>query len=124
MIPMRARASWRERAYDAALAVDLTAAGLSPVLARLLAARGIGKDEMEEFFDPSIRRLSSPSGLTGVDEAVKVIAPFVHTERKIIVFGDYDADGVCASAIMVSALRGLGANADAFIPERMGEATA
>ena len=121
MIPMRARASWRERAYDAALAADMTAAGLSPVLARLLAARGIGKDDMEEFFDPSIRRLSSPSCLTGVDEAVKVIAPFVHAGRKIIVFGDYDADGVCASAIMVSALRGLGANADAFIPERVGE---
>lgn len=118
---MRAWASWRERAYDATVAADMTAAGLSPVLARLLAARGICKDDLEEFFDPSMRRLSSPSGLTGVDDAVNVIAPFVRSGRKIIVFGDYDADGVCASAIMVSALRSLGANADAFIPERVGE---
>ena len=116
-----ARASWRERAYDAALAADIAAAGQSPVLARLLAARGICAEEMEGFFDPSIRRLSPPSGITGVDEAVKVIAPFVRSGRKTIVFGDYDADGVCASAIMVSVLRSLGANADAFIPERVGE---
>ena len=54
-------------------------------------------------------------------EAVQVILPFLHTKRKIVVFGDYDADGVCASAILVTALRRLGGNAEAFIPHRFGE---
>ena len=118
---MRERASWRERTYDATLAAELAAAGLSPVLARLLAIRGIAAAELEAFFSPTLKQLLPPDSLPGIAEAVRVIVPFVRDRRKIVVFGDYDADGVCASAILVSVLRRLGAVADAFIPERVGE---
>ena len=121
LIPMRARASWRERTFDAALAAEIEAAGMSPLMSRLLASRGVCVGGLEGFLDPSIKRLASPDILPGVADAVAVIAPFVRTGRKIIVFGDYDADGVCASAILVSTLRSLGAHVDAFIPERIGE---
>jgi len=53
--------------------------------------------------------------------AVEIVLPYVSDGRKIVVFGDYDCDGVCASAILVMALRRLGAQVEAFIPDRFGE---
>ncbi len=61
------------------------------------------------------------NALPGVREAVAVILPFIRDKREIVVYGDYDCDGVCASAILVTALRRLGAAADAFIPDRFKE---
>ena len=113
--------AWRERPFDPAAVAALERAGVSPTLARLLASRGIVPEGLDFFFEPSLRNLASAECLPGVAEAVAVIAPFVRTGRKIVVFGDYDADGVCASAILVSTLKKLGGNADAFIPERFGE---
>lgn len=118
---MRANARWRERAHDEAQADKLSAVGLSPVVARVLSARGLTADAIEEFFDPALARLVSAADLPGVTAAVEVILPFVVARRKIVVFGDYDADGVCASAILVRTLRKLGGVADAFIPGRFTE---
>lgn len=116
--------TWRERRADEtdeARAEAFRTAGLPPILARLLASRGVTEEEREAFLDPSLTRLARSDDLPGMTEAVQVILPFLHTKRKIVVFGDYDADGVCASAILVTALRRLGGNAEAFIPHRFGE---
>ena len=94
---------------------------LHPIVERLLELRGIGGDVREAFLDPSLRRLARCDELPGVREAVGVILPFVRDGREIVVFGDYDCDGVCASAILVTTLRRLGAKADAFIPDRFKE---
>ena len=94
---------------------------LHPIVERLLELRGIGEDVREAFLDPSLRRLARFDELPGVREAVGVILPFVRDGREIVVFGDYDCDGVCASAILVTTLRRLGAKADAFIPDRFKE---
>ena len=112
--------TWCERTFDGARAAAFAAAGCSAVVARILAARGVDAAGLDEFLDPSLERISDPSLIPGVDAAVQVILPFLRS-GKIVVFGDYDADGVCASAILVTALRRLGANADAFIPLRFGE---
>ena len=116
--------TWRERRADEtdeARAEAFRSAGLPPILARLLASRGVTEEGREAFLDPSLTRLARSEDLPGMTEAVQVILPFLHTKRKIVVFGDYDADGVCASAILVTALRRLGGNAEAFIPHRFGE---
>ena len=116
--------TWRERRADEtdeARAEAFRSAGLPPILARLLASRGVTEEGREAFLDPSLTRLARLDDLPGMTEAVQVILPFLHTKRKIVVFGDYDADGVCASAILVTALRRLGGNAEAFIPHRFGE---
>ena len=116
--------TWRERRADEtdeARAEAFRSAGLPPILARLLASRGVTEEGQEAFLDPSLTRLARSDDLPGMTEAVQVILPFLHTKRKIVVFGDYDADGVCASAILVTALRRLGGNAEAFIPHRFGE---
>ena len=94
---------------------------LHPIVERLLELRGIGEDAREAFLDPSLRRLVRCDELPGVREAVGVILPFVRDGREIVVFGDYDCDGVCASAILVTTLRRLGAKTDAFIPDRFKE---
>lgn len=94
---------------------------LHPIVERLLELRGIGAEEREAYLDPSLARLARVDALPGVRESVEVILPFVRDGRKIVVYGDYDCDGVCASAILVSALRRLGASADAFVPDRFKE---
>ena len=94
---------------------------LHPIVERLLELRGIGAEEREEFLDPSLGRLARSDALPGMREAAAAILPFVRDRRKIVVYGDYDCDGVCASAILVSALRRLGASADAFVPDRFKE---
>ena len=118
---MRANARWRERAFDEAVAGKLSAVGFSPFVARILAARGLTDETIDGFLDPALSRLASTAELPGITAAVDVILPFVVARRKIVVFGDYDADGVCASAILVRTLRKLGGVADAFIPERFTE---
>ena len=121
---MRANARWCERkydAYDAARRDKLVACGCLPIPARILAARGLSADDIDEFYGSPLALLKNVADLPGIPEAVDVILPFVVDHRKIVVFGDYDADGVCASAILVRALRKLGGHADAFIPERFTE---
>ena len=112
---------WKERAVDLSVRQALEEDGLSPILARLLAARGLAPDSLDAFFDPALARLARATDLPGVHEATDVILQFVAARRKIVVFGDYDADGVCATAILVRTLRRLGGAADAFIPERFTE---
>ena len=94
---------------------------LHPIVARLLAARGFSGAALEEFLDPSARRLLPSNALPGMADAVRVIFPFLVQRRPVVVFGDYDADGVCATAILVEAMRRLGGRADAFIPDRFAE---
>ena len=116
--------TWRERRADEtdeARAKAFRSAGLSPILARLLASRGVTEEGREAFLDPSLKRLARSDNLPGIADAVRVVLPFLRAKRKIVVFGDYDADGVCASAILVTALRRLGGNAEAFIPHRFNE---
>ena len=99
----------------------MAAKGLSPIPARILASRGLSPDDLESFLDPALSRLADATSLPGVSDAVNTIIVFVASRKKIVVFGDYDADGVCATAILVRTIRTLGGVADAFIPERFTE---
>lgn len=92
---------------------------MTPQFRKLLEKRGI--EDIEKFLNPSIKDLELPSSLPGVDKAAEEIFPFIFNFSKIVVFGDYDCDGICATAVMVRVLRKLGANCDAFLPERMCE---
>ena len=94
---------------------------LNPIIARLLSARGIESDAYEAFFDPSLKRLAPAMSIPGVKAAVDVILANVGERRKTVVFGDYDADGVCACAILVRTIQRLGAPVAAFIPHRFTE---
>ena len=126
---MQSAGEWRERGFDPAAAEGLRAVlppDVPPRLAETLAARGVTAESLADYLEPSLDplRLDAPDGpdaLDGIREAVEVILPFVADRRKIVVFGDYDADGVCATAILVRTLAKLGADASGFIPRREGE---
>ena len=91
------------------------------IVETLLERRGICGEALEPFLDPSLKRLAPATELPGISAAVEAILPFVRAQRPIVVFGDYDCDGVCASAIMVKTLRRIGAEAEAFVPDRFTE---
>ena len=91
------------------------------VVERLLAKRGFFGAELEEFLDPSLKRLADATEIPGIREAADAIIPFMRDRRPIVVFGDYDCDGVCACTILVKTIRRLGGAAEAFLPQRFGE---
>ena len=102
------------RAHDLA-----QACGLRDLTARILLSRGIDTPEKaERFLHPSAKNLLSPFLMRGMRELVGEIDAVKAAGGTVAVFGDYDADGVCASAILLTALRRHGVHAEAYIPER------
>lgn len=95
---------------------------LHPVIARILAARGQRHtDHIAEFLSPRLAALRDPFELDGMAAAVDRALRALRTGEKIAVFGDYDADGLCATAILVLALRHLGVDPAIAIPHRLTE---
>ena len=95
--------------------------GVPEIIARLLESRGISADGIDEFLSPSLRDLAPPCELPNVDAAADAILAAVRGGRTIVIFGDYDCDGVCATAILVRTLSAFGADVSAFLPERLSE---
>lgn len=99
------------------LAADLR---LPLALAGILVQRGHGTpDAARRFLRPDLADLSDPYALAGMDRAVEVITGAVRRGVPILVHGDYDVDGQCASALLTRALRLAGATATAFVPHRL-----
>lgn len=113
--------SWRVASSDAELCARLgRETPLPPALACLLAARGVTTGrEAREFLAPDPARLHDPDLLLGVPEAAELLVSAARAGRRIVVFGDYDVDGVTAVAQLRAALRRAGADAVAFIPHRL-----
>lgn len=91
-------------------------------LSSLLRTRGIDTPEKaERFLHPSLEQLHDPLLMQGMDKAVRLIRQAVAAGDGIVVYGDYDVDGVCATSIVLETLQDLGAKADFRIPSRHGE---
>jgi len=105
--------------YELASALTLERElGVSHVLAQALVRRGLGNPATaRDFLDA--REEHPPSAFSGIDRALSVIDRHIRSRSRITIHGDYDVDGVCATAIMVRALRALGAKADWFLPARI-----
>ncbi|MCC6196944.1 MAG: single-stranded-DNA-specific exonuclease RecJ [Burkholderiales bacterium] len=97
------------------VAPALEAAGLSPVLARVYAARGIAS---AAELDHSLAALPSFAGLRGIGEAADRLARAIARRERILIVADYDADGATACAVGVRGLRALGADVDFIVPNR------
>ena len=102
----------QRRQYD-----DLTDLGadIHPVLARVFAARGIGS---VEDIQHGLDTLVSYDQLTGIEQAVKLLETALDKQQKILVIGDFDADGATSTALMVRVLRDIGADIDFLLPDR------
>ncbi len=93
--------------------------GVMEETARLLFLRGIDTvQKAKKFLSPSKRHFYSPWLLRGMKEAVERIALAKELNQSVVVFGDYDADGVCATTILFRALNDYGVTARLLIPER------
>jgi single-stranded-DNA-specific exonuclease len=94
--------------------------GLPPALARVLSNRGIcDPGEGRRFLYGTIDDLSDPFLLSGMAAAVRRIRQAVERREKILVFGDYDVDGVLSVVMLLKAFHDLGVEADYFIPDRI-----
>ncbi|MCG2709132.1 MAG: DHHA1 domain-containing protein, partial [Thermodesulfovibrionales bacterium] len=93
---------------------------VSPAFAQVLLSRGIKTPEaVNSFLNPHISGLSDPFEIDGVKTAVERIKRAADTNETVLVHGDYDADGLTATAIMVHALRTSGIDVHYFIPDRI-----
>ena len=96
--------------------------GVSEILARVMAARGVALDDAEKYLEPTIRELMpDPSTLIGMDEMADRLAKAIADHESIALFGDYDVDGACSCALMARFLRHFGIEPQVHIPDRIFE---
>lgn len=91
---------------------------------RVLTARGIQSDEQgQAFLNPSLKEMHDPSGIPDLDKAATRILEAVESDEPIVIFGDYDVDGVTASAILIHMVRAIKPEAkiSSYIPHRLDE---
>jgi single-stranded-DNA-specific exonuclease len=97
-----------------------TGLNLPLALAGLLVQRGHGTEEAaRRFLRPTLAELSDPYALAGMTEAIGAIVDVVRAGGRILVHGDYDVDGQCASALLTRVLRVAGADVLPFLPHRL-----
>lgn len=96
-----------------------------PIILQVLYNRGIAKpQEIDAFLDRHYMKRTDPFLLTDMDKAVERIDQAIEDEEMIVVYGDFDADGVTATVLLIEALRGLGISrrqAQPYIPDRVDE---
>ena len=96
--------------------------GLSELIARVLAGRDVLVDDAPAFLDPTLRSLMpDPFNLTDCEAAVARLLEAVRRSEKVAIFGDYDVDGACSSALMYRFLTMLGLEVEIYIPDRIFE---
>jgi len=114
---------WVWRAGDERIGLGIAQAlGLPELMGRLLAARGVSASHAPDFLDPTLRAmLPDPSRMVDMDRAAARLADAVEAQECVGVFGDYDVDGACSAAVMVTVLQGLGCKVLYHVPDRLLE---
>ncbi len=114
---------WRIRAHDAERIAALQREARVPaVVAQLLAARGLcDAAAIKKFLEPKLMDLRDPDELPGVVEAAGRLIAAVRERRPIVVYGDYDADGITGAALLYECLTLLGGQASYYVPHRIDE---
>lgn len=104
-----------QRVVDASAKTALIADGVPPFMAKLYAARGV-KDKSQ--LTDSLKAIIPPQQLTNADEMARLLADAIGQEKRILVVGDYDADGATATAVAVKGLDSMGAKVGYLVPNR------
>ncbi|MEX2316055.1 MAG: DHH family phosphoesterase, partial [Pirellulales bacterium] len=114
---------WRIATYDPARVAALErAAGIPAVVAQLLLGRGIEHpDHARLFLEAKLSGLRDPEELPGAMQAAEILQQAIRDGRRITVYGDYDCDGMTATAILLLGLRLAGGRADYYVPNRFDE---
>src|SRR5581483_2957994 len=97
-------------------------ASVSPILARLLVARGVRTgEEAARFLAPSLSHLYSPYLMSGMSVAVERLLAAIERREPVLIYGDYDVDGTTAIVILKTAIELCGGSADCHVPHRIRE---
>ena len=95
---------------------------ISPLLAQCLLNRGLSEpDVIEKFLTPRLKNLSDPFLLPNMHVAVERLLLAHERDEPLVIFGDYDVDGVTSTTLLLEVLRKLGWRVDAYLPHRMDE---
>lgn len=95
---------------------------ISPLAAQVMCNRNlVDFQQAKAFFDPKLSDLLPPSDLAGTEKAADLLLAAIKQGCKIVIYGDYDVDGITGTAILWRVLRMGGANADYYIPHRLEE---
>jgi single-stranded-DNA-specific exonuclease len=108
----------KRRTVNETAVKELVQSGLSPLLARVYAARGI---ETVASIEPPLAELLNPNQLLGIDSAAAIIVDAIASKKRILIVADYDCDGATACAVAIRGLRLLGAadgTVDFIVPDR------
>ncbi|NOT39032.1 MAG: single-stranded-DNA-specific exonuclease RecJ, partial [Alphaproteobacteria bacterium] len=114
---------WVERPHDPSQALSLAQRlKTAEIVGRLLVGRGVDPAHAESYLNPSLKTdLPNPSIVKDMDAAAARLADAVQKGERIAIFGDYDVDGATSSALLARYLRGVGADAVIYIPDRISE---
>ncbi|MBR6388729.1 MAG: single-stranded-DNA-specific exonuclease RecJ [Opitutales bacterium] len=114
---------WKIGKYDAKLAADLGSyLGVSPILASLLLERGFSDPiRAEMFLKPKLTNLGDPFRVKNLRAAALRLIEAISKKQKVLVFGDYDVDGITSTTLFVNAMRHFDINPSYFVPRRMDE---
>ncbi len=114
---------WRIHPHDPDRIAALSrAAGIPAVVAQLLICRGLADPvAARQFLAPKLSALHDPDELPNCTRAAQLIHQAVAAGRRIVVYGDYDVDGVTGTALLWQCLKMLGADAGYYIPHRIDE---
>ncbi|MGM8212970.1 single-stranded-DNA-specific exonuclease RecJ [Virgibacillus sp. W0430] len=119
---LKSKANWQFIESKNKLQEQLDVNESNSFIGELLKQRGIYTEEAaHRFLNPNIENLQCPSNLAMINIASERVFKAVEAQEKILVFGDYDADGVCSTALLMHTLIELGANCDYYIPNRFTE---
>src|SRR5579863_9642626 len=115
--------SWSLAPSQPLLAGRLTSAlAVPPLLAQCLLNRGLSEiPSIEHFLAPRLKNLSDPFLIPDMEKAVARLFRARAQNETVVVFGDYDVDGVTAPALLLEVLRPLGWRVDFYLPNRMEE---
>lgn len=105
----------QQRTYSNSNFETLLAQGLPPLLARLLAARAVSADD---WVLQEMPHLLKPDALTGATQMAQLLADAIAQQKRILIIGDYDADGATATSVAMRGLRMMGAQVDFLVPNR------
>jgi len=96
--------------------------GLSPIVSRILMSREIGNvDAARKFLSPSLRDLHNPFLMQDMKKAVDRLIRAIYQQEKIVIYGDYDADGITSVVVLLHFIRQIYKNVAHYIPDRLAE---
>ena len=120
---MRRRKVWQIYPEQVDLVQQVSSShGLPPLISRVLLNRGLSDpEEVLSFLDPTLDRLLPPFGLPDLDVAADRLARAVRRREPLVVYGDYDADGLTATCLLTRFFQELGLLCIPYIPDRLTE---